>query len=65
MAVETTYEMEAPGKDVEVASATNPNFGHVAQGYKIGPIRLPAYRSPLAQTIIIAFVCFLVVGKYF
>ncbi|KIX01102.1 uncharacterized protein Z518_10168 [Rhinocladiella mackenziei CBS 650.93] len=50
--------------DVEVGSPSNAAMGQVAKGCKIGPIKLPAYRSPLAQTIIIAFVCFLVVGMF-
>lgn len=52
----------APLEDVEYGHTTE-HMGPVAKGYKIGPITLPAYRSPLAQTILIAFVCFLVVGK--
>lgn len=51
--------------DVEDGSSFNgAAIGYVAKRYKLGPVTLPAYRSPLAQTIIIAFVCFLVVGMY-
>jgi hypothetical protein len=50
--------------DVEVGSSLNMGERTVAKSYKVGPITLPAYRSPLAQTIIISFVCFLVVGEY-
>jgi hypothetical protein len=32
------------------------------RGLKIGPIRLPAWRSPLAQVILVGFVCFLCPG---
>ncbi len=49
--------------DVETGSTLSASHGVVARGYKIGPVVLPAYRSPLAQTIVIGFVCFLVVGK--
>ena len=43
--------------------ATDFAMGEVAQPYKFGPLTLPAYRSPLMQTILIGIVCFLVVGK--
>jgi hypothetical protein len=49
--------------DVEIGSTISASHVVVARGYKIGPFVLPAYRSPLAQTIVIGFVCFLVVGK--
>lgn len=49
--------------DIETGSTLSASHGTVAKGHKIGPITLPAYKSPLAQTIIIGFVCFLVVGK--
>ncbi len=52
-----------PKLDIETGGMSEPNMGLVARGHKIGPITLPAYRSPLAQTIMIGFVCFLVVGK--
>ena len=51
----------APATDVEVGRSAE-NMGVVAKGYKLGPFTLPAYRSPLAQVILIGFVCFLVVG---
>ena len=57
----STSRPVAPIEDVEFGH-TDERTGLVAKGYKIGPITLPAYRSPLAQTILIAFVCFLVVG---
>ncbi|KAK5229295.1 hypothetical protein LTR47_007897 [Exophiala xenobiotica] len=50
--------------DVETGSTTSASHVVVARGYKIGPLVLPAYRSPLAQTIVIGFVCFLVVGMF-
>ena len=49
--------------DVETGSTFSASHGVVPRGYKIGPVVLPAYRSALAQTIVIGFVCFLVVGE--
>jgi len=52
-----------PGSaDLETGSTAHGLTGPVPKGYKLGPITLPAYRSPLAQCIMIGFVCFLVVG---
>ena len=53
------HEMKA---DVESGLVPNVAHGELAKDYKIGPFTLPAYRSPLTQTILVAFVCFLVVG---
>ena len=58
----STGRAVAPVADVEVGHSAE-NMGVVAKGYKLGPFTLPAYRSPLAQVILIGFVCFLVVGK--
>lgn len=52
----------ASEKDVEYGTHTRLEMGEVARPYKLGPLTLPAYRSPLAQTILIGIVCFLVVG---
>lgn len=49
--------------DVEKGNLSIAHEGEVAKGYKLGPLTLPAYRSPLTQTILIGIVCFLVVGK--
>ena len=48
--------------DVEKGDIAIAHEGEVAKGYKLGPFTLPAYRSPLTQTILIGIVCFLVVG---
>ncbi|KAH8901532.1 MFS general substrate transporter [Thozetella sp. PMI_491] len=67
MSYDEKLESEAtalPKPDMEAGRVADADMATVARGYKIGPITLPAYRSPLAQTIMIAFVCFLVVGMF-
>lgn len=49
--------------DMEKGSISHPALGHVAKPHKVGPLTLPAYASPLTQTILVGMVCFLVVGK--